>query len=160
MAFNLPRKVSPRNSLPELYRKQITSRNLELGLGITLRALYALACWNMLGTDSSHKWHSDAHSVHRRELHRAAAAKIARKEPKLPLLRQEGLANVLHTRISRFGRNSRAGVGRKPGEQRFCFNATRANGTAFSDRTGPFSPSKTQKIGLFSELQLNATGFI
>src|SRR5262249_25748622 len=109
---------------------------------VTLRALCILTCRETKGTDSSHKWHLDAHNVHRRELHSPAGSKIARNEPKLPLLRQGGLANVLHALISRFGRNSRAGVGRKPGEQRFCFNATRANGTAFSDRTGPFLPPK------------------
>src|SRR5262249_2768067 len=60
---------------------------------------------------------------------------------------------------ARLDRDSRAGVGRKPGEQRFCFNATRANGTALSDRTG-FLTLKVKKISLLSKLQLNTTGLI
>src|SRR5690242_8368465 len=50
-----------------------------------------------------------------------------------------------YNNLAGLDRNSRAGVGRKPGEQRLCFNATRANGTAFSDRTGLFLPPFAKK---------------
>lgn len=60
------------------------------------------------------------------------AAETLAIEPKLPVFRMAVWPAFCKQSFSRFDRNSRAGVDRKPGEQRFCFNATRANGTAFS----------------------------
>jgi hypothetical protein len=64
-----------------------------------------------------------------------------------------------YNHLAGLDRNSRAGVDRKPGEQRFCFNATRANGTAFSDRTGPFCPPIAKKNQAFQQVTVECNGF-